>query len=76
MTTERFPVSYYQIGNNLMKDDNGVLYYLNNANVWQFSGRLLGYFMGSYTDDPELIPKLDDVKALYEKITGGKAWVP
>lgn len=73
---DRRPVDYYKLGNNMMKDDNGVLYYLNDENVWQFDGELLGYFNGDMNDDDlEKLPSLPAAKKWYEQVTGGKPWV-
>jgi len=73
---KRQAVFYFTLGNNMMKNDSGALFYLNTANVWQFSGRLLGYFNGDLDDDDvKQLPNLAAAKKWYAKVTGGKPWV-
>lgn len=75
--TEKKPIKHFKYGKSLLNDDNGVLLFLNEDMAWEFSGSLVGLFMGDAAgDDPEFIPDLNTFKTLYRKIPGGKAWVP
>ena len=69
-------MSYYKLGNNLIKVSPAGGYFLNEKNEWEANNNLaLRFYEGDLTSDPIPVDEAE-AKACYKKITRGKPWVP